>query len=476
MATLALTADRAGPPSWLAAFLRFLLLPWKAILRWKIARVLAQAEADARPGDVPKMKVSGDPPVRLTERPTPSQLADFARWRSPTYVEPMSDQVADALALMILDRDRPEPFDAADMNRMMLASPSAYLARRDGDLWDIDFQRVHLYPTRAITIHAYRFHAETGAAEITDARGRVHRQGDPTFETALLHTMCWWSHYIHSGLHNWVHFHLPDVMTEAHNALSDKRSVLARLLGPHVRFTARINIGGLWENESTDNGPDLWKHLKPWGAGQSDAVDFRRGIIENTGSAYADLREHFRLPETFDTRIPYLAFVAPWFQPIDAFVQAVDPYIEDTAWEELCAGLEKGFPTIREIPRVRLLSIFLWQVGVLHVSDHMSYVRFAYKHAFHWVPEDIDEPFRLADVRRFDRFKGRNFYNVFVRYNHRPGLDHSLLDVQNYAFDEAPLAAAAAALREALLAVDADLERRGLSILRAHELLQSVCF
>src|SRR5690606_9754181 len=100
----------------LATLLRLVFWPWKALLRRKLKTTLADALANVRPGDMPRMKVVGEPPVRLTEQPTPEQVADFVRWRSPTYVPAMSDWIADAAADMILNRDRPEPFDARMMN------------------------------------------------------------------------------------------------------------------------------------------------------------------------------------------------------------------------------------------------------------------------------------------------------------------------------------------------------------------------
>jgi hypothetical protein len=460
----------------LARLLRVMFWPWKAVLRRKVKTTLADALANTRPGDMPKMKVVGNPPVRLTEEPTPEQVADFVRWRSPTYVGPMSDLVADAAARMLLDTDRPEPFDARRMNHMMITSPSAYLCEREGDWWVFDFSKRHLHPSRKITIRSYRFHAETGEAEIIDHTGRTIRESDALWGSALCHTMCWWCHYIHSGLHNWVHFHLPDCMAEAYTSLASRETVLARLVAPHVRFTARINVAGLWVNQSTDNEPHWYKRLKPWGAARSTAKDFQLGIIENTGSNYADLQGHFERPKQLDTRVPYHAYLTAWYPAIERFVRAIDPHIEADAWEAFVAVLERGFPQIRTIDRVTLLAEFIWQVGVLHITDHMTLYRYMDKHGFHVVPEDIETPFTLDDVGRYDRFRTRGFNQTFVRFNGNPGVDNRLLAVENYRFTEQPLAIAAAQLRADLQAVGRELETRGLLILDTDELLQSVCF
>lgn len=460
----------------LETVLRWMISPWKAVLRARLTKALAEAEAAIKPGEMPVMKVVGDPMVRLTGTPTPEQVADFVRWRSPAYVEPMSDQVADSLAKMLRNSDRPEPFTGRDMNRFMTGSPTAYLVVRDGDFWEADFTRCNLHPYRKITIQKYRFHAETGAVEITDAWGRVHREGDALFETALNHTMAWWNHYIHSGLHNWVHFNLPDTMAEAHTALTRKDTVLARLLAPHVRFTSRINMAGLWVNQATNNGPDLLHRLKPWAGGYTSGPDFQRGIIENTGANYDRLDEHFARPRTLDEGVPYLAYLKAWFPAIERFVQAVDPFIEADEWEQVVSILELAMPEIRRFDRVTVLAEFIWQVGVVHVSDHTTFVEIGYRHGFHRVPETLDAPFTLDDVRRTDRFQTRNLYNVFVRFSGLPELRHGLSDIENYGFTEGPLRAAAETMRTELRAVDQDLAARGLRFLPLEKLHQSVCF
>jgi hypothetical protein len=362
------------------------------------------------------------------------------------------------------------------MNHMMTTSPSAYLCERDGDWWVFDFSKRSLHPLRKITVRTYRFHAETDEAEIIDHTGRTIRESDALWETALCHMMCWWCHYIHSGLHNWVHFHLPDCMSEAYTSLSDRGTVLARLIAPHVRFTARINMAGLWLNQSTDNGPQWYKRLKPWGAAQSAATEFQLGIIENTASNYADLQGHFDRPKQLDTRVPYYAYLSAWYPPLERFVAAVDPHIEADAWEAFVSVLERGFPHIRTIDRVTLLAEFIWQVGVLHVTDHTTLSQYMDKHGFHVVPEDLEIPFTLDDVGRYDRFRTRTFNQTFVRFNGNPGVDNRLLAVENYRFTEDPLSAAAARLVAELEAAGAELDARGLSILKADELLQSVCY
>src|SRR5690606_7510099 len=107
---------------------------------------------------------------------------------------------------------------------------------------------------------------------------------------------------------------------------------------------------------------------------------------------------------------------------------------------------------------------------------HMTLFYYMDRHGFHVVPEKLETPFSLDDVGRYDRFRTRGFNQTFVRFNGNPGVDNRLLAVENYRFTEAPLAAAAARLRDDLEAVGQDLRARDLALLDVDELLQSVCF
>ncbi len=456
--------------------LRVAIQPYRWMIKSKMRRASSEARANVESQRHPQMRDVPEQGIRVIGEPSAAESLDFLTWRGPAYVEPMSTGLTDALADALFGLDPPSPVDADGLFDLLTTTPGCYLAEEVDGRWVFDFS-AHTYisfQTRAIDALSYDLEGRDLVIMASD--GTTLRAGDPHFERALAHAVAWWANYVPGGLHNWVHFHLPCNMVNAVSFLSSSDSVLARLLAPHVRFTARINYAGLWENKSTDNGPErkwFWTH--PYAAVATRVDEFRDGVLINTGADYADLAAHIARPKQLDTRLRYHRYLSAWYPPIRRFVEAVDPLIEDDAWAELLAQLEGPVPGIGQLERVDVLSAFIWQVGVVHAADHRSYAPLAGKHGFYRVPDSLDTPFGFDQVSRWDRWNTRNFLNVYVGYHGVSGLEHSMLDVQNYGFT-GEAAVAADQLATDLRQVEAELSKAGDLLLPADKLIQSVCF
>jgi|GEM_PF-2960789 len=471
----ALTHNPTLLQSLLQVAFRACISPLRGLLLRKLRHVRKAADRPHAP-PVPGMRTEGALPIRLTGEPAAPQVHDFVTWRSPTYIDPMTWEVADNLAAVLAGPGRARAMTEAELVEGLLMTPSAYLAERDGHRWVIDLRRTALYPHRTLTVRTVVVDPVGQTLEITDHEGVTHRRGDPTFSAALLHLTAWWLVYALGGLHNWVHFHLPDSMAEAHARLTNKDSVLARFLAPHVRFTSRINYAGLWENNSSHNPPD-WRRsfTRLWAGPPTTSPEFRQGVVENTSSHYTNLHAHFDLPDSLDGDVPYLAALKAWYPPFLQLVEALDPAIDDADWAELIGALEVGLPGIAQVPRIKLLSVFAWQVGAVHATDHISIAKRVLPHAFMWPPERIEAPFTVDDIHLVDRWKTLNCLAVFVDYNANPELHNHLVDIDNYRFEGA-LHEAAVTFRKQLRGVASDLEALGLDLPGPDQLPQSVCF
>ncbi|HVA24835.1 MAG TPA: hypothetical protein VMW62_10615 [Chloroflexota bacterium] len=417
------------------------------------------------------------PPVPLSKVATKEQELDFVEHRSPTYIPPMTDGVVEETLLAIHNANKPEPFDAAKIAEICLNCAVAYLLRRDGEEWVLDFSRITLFPFRPLTVAQFRFDLERNTFSVIDVGGRTHSPGDPTWETAITHVMAWTTIGVPSGAHNWVHFALPDVAASAHERMAQGDTNVARLLEPHLRFTNRINYQALWIQRGSTNAPTLRKAMVPWISMPYYPDQFRGGILRNTQRHYENLPQHFELPRSLDARVPYFAFLREYYEVVERFATALDPALEEDAWNEFAQLVDRELPGFAAIPRVKALAVLIWQVGVVHICDHLTFYPYALAHGFMKVPPSLFTPFTQRDVSRHDRWKTRSFARTWVNFNPTPGLDQRLINIDAYGFEPGGCASnAAQQFKTDLLDVDARLSAEGRALVPAERMIQSICF
>lgn len=127
---------------------------------------------------------------------------------------------------------------------------------------------------------------------------------------------------------------------------------------------------------------------------------------------------------------------------------------------------------------VRALSVLIWQVTAVHVSDHLTFARWIRSHGFIDLTRSIDEGVHVDRSSRYARFRLLNFVSIFVEFRAAyTGLDQRLTHVAAYGFAVgSPPELAARQFAEELKALDADLKREGHCALDLDEIVQSVCF
>ncbi len=417
------------------------------------------------------------PPVPVSRVATKDQELDFLKYRSPSYVGPMSDSVAEETLLALRKANGPKPFDAKTIAEIALNSPMAYITRREGDDWVLDFAGITLFPYQPLTVSQFRFNLEAETFSIIDIGGRTHRPGDPTWETAITHVMAWVTVGIPSGAHNWVHFALPDTAASAEERMKLRDSNVSRLLAVHFRFTNRINYQALWIQRSSANAPTFKKALVPWLHMPFYEDQFRGGILRNTQRHYAKLVDHFDMPRSLDRRIPYFTFLREYYEVCARFAEALDPALEDDAWTEFAGMVERELPGFASVPRAKALGVLIWQVGVVHICDHLTYFPYIMTYGFMKVPQSFSTPYTQRDVSRWDRWKTRNFANAFVNFNPSEGLDQRLINVEAYGFVPDSVAGKAALqFKSDLQALDARLSAAGKAMVPVDRMIQSICF
>ncbi|HVA24834.1 MAG TPA: hypothetical protein VMW62_10610 [Chloroflexota bacterium] len=418
-----------------------------------------------------------DPPVPFSRIATREQELDFLQYRSPSYVPPMSDGVVEETLLALNGENAPEPYDARTLARLALNSTVAYLVTRDGDEWVLDYTAVTLFPYRPLTVAQFRFDLERDCFRIIDIGGHTHRPGDPTWDTAVTHALCWAVIAVPAGAHNWVHFALPDVVASVHERMTLQDSNVWRLLAPHVRFTNRINYQGLWIQRSTSNAPTLRKALVPWISAPFYEDQFRGGVMRNTQRHYANFEQHFELPRSLDERIPYFAFLREYYEVCERFATAIDRALEEDAWQEFAGLVDHELPGFAAIPRRKALAVLLWQVGVVHICDHSVLYPHVLSYGFMKVPHSLQVPYTRENITRHDRWKTRCFAHAFITFNPSPGLDQRLVNVESYGFaTDSQAHQAALDFRADLLATDARLASEGRAMVPVDQMIQSICF
>jgi hypothetical protein len=408
--------------------------------------------------------------------------ADFLLHRSPAYLEPMVLGTAREAARALLGTIGPEDPTPEALAKTALGSATAWRTRRDDErgVWVCDLspmQHHRFFVPHAAEVDRFEFDLDRGHFVIFDRDGRGIRAGDPRWQGALRKATAQVSVHVPAGAHSWVHFWVPDVVAARVWTTLPRDTNLFRLLAPHVRFNCRINMQALWVQKSTDNEPSGAKGLVPWLSFPIYKDDFRALVARDVAEHYERYPHLPDLANALDTRIPYFAYLKAYYDEIRAFVDAIAPHLERDVWERFAKDVDPLYPGFSDGGMEETLARFIWQVGVVHLSDHHSYLPFARRYGFSALGMTIDDLGRQRPPR-YNAYRFRCFLNVFVQFHPATtGLDQRMLNVAAYGFPHgSELNAQALRFADRLRAVDERLAKEGLQILPVDELIQSVCF
>ncbi|MDJ0901114.1 MAG: hypothetical protein QNJ55_20120 [Xenococcus sp. MO_188.B8] len=459
-----------------------LFLPLKAVLHFCLYKTAKDAH-DFLTNDIEEVENVNSEigQVPVTVRTSKDTELDFIKYRSPTYIKPMTWGVAQELAAMFLKVNKPQPINEEILVRIFTETAAAtrtqWDEKRQSYVVDFSCFRAGVWDGYYQDVLEFEFNKEHAHYAIIDRQGNHYTPDHPNWYSCLLHVICSYAIFVPAACHNWIHFAFPDTIATAVNHKLSKDSFLYHLLAPHCRFTNRINHQALWIQRSTDNYPDLRHKLIPWMPYPFYGENFRNGVLYNTAQKYQDIRDHFGIPDQLDTAIPYFAYLKAYFDVINKFIQSITPYIENDVYAILANYMESFFPRFKEIDKTQVLSVFIWQVGIWHLTDHLTYFPYAKEYGFTEIRKPITEPFSLSEVSSYDRYCFRSFLNVFVMFNPNPKLNQSLLNIDAYNFPkDSELYAAAVSFRDNLLEIDRQLKAKNLQFVPIEKHIQSVCF
>lgn len=406
---------------------------------------------------------------------------EFLNYRSNTYLSPMTWGVAKELALMITGENRPKPINIDVLCDFFMRTAGAQLTQWNNEtqLFEVTFEKVRppfwVGATKDVTY--FHFNQQTKTYRIGDRFGNEYTPEHERWQTAMYHLLYMYSIGIPMGSHNWVHFAFPDTMASMVFTELNRSSVLYKLLCPHSAFTVRINNQALFIRRSTENTPKLKDTLTPWKCYPIYGRDFFDGVVENTANHYEKADLHLNLPDTLDEKIPYFKFLKAYYQVIENFVRKVEPHIDEKDLVLVEAALAKHMPEIERGQIIKYISIFIWQVSVVHSTEHASFAKIAKDYGFSELKTPITQPFQADEISAFNRFKFRCFLNTFVTFNPTPLLDQRLANYRSYQFEEgSELESIAKSFANELRELEMELGKNGETIVQTDEMVQSVCF
>ncbi|WP_144394148.1 hypothetical protein [Pleionea sediminis] len=461
---------------------KVLFYPLKLLLKEAIAKAIKRAKRSDNTLDfIHRVDEPKGRKIAMTlEVPRELEL-DFLNYRSETYLKPMTSGVAHELALMVCGKNRPKPPTNEVVSRMFLSSAGALMTRwlDEESCYFVDFKvmKAPVWQGYSFDIESFKFNPEKDYYLIKDVQGNTYEPDHARWSTALNHLVYQYSVVIPMASHNWVHFTYPDSFAAAVFKKLNRDSVLYKLLYPHTRFTNRINNQAVYVQKSTDNSPSFKNKITPWKCFPVYGSEFREGVLENTANHYDEFENHCRFPERMDTRIPYFDFLKHYYDVIENFVNKVTDYIDEDDYERIQTFIESVIPGFSQCDKVKCLSILIWQVSVLHTTEHMSYYDLAKDYGFTELKYPISECFKIDEVSNYNRYKLRCFLNVFGRFNPSKILDQRIENYHSYQFEKgSELEKYAIEFVANLRAVDAKMKKENNQILELNKIVQSVCF
>lgn len=405
---------------------------------------------------------------------------DFLQHRSTTYFKPMTFGVAEEMSLMILGKNKPQKPDRKIIDKMFLETAGALMTHWDNShnayVASFETMRTQLWENYYFSIEKVIFNPKSDEYTIVDKNGQTYNPTHEMWETALYHLVACYSIAVPSASHNWVHFAYPDSIAAFVHSELPRDSVLYQLLSPHTRFTNRINHQAVWIQKATDNSQTLQDTLTPWKNFPFSGEDFRHTLLENTSNHYEDMKFHFKYPHNMDTSIPYFYFLKEYYNTVEKFVRNISNHIEPENYKKLADYMEEKLPGFKSGDMIEALAVFIWQVSVLHSTEHLSFFNLAMSHGFTEVKQPISTRFSLDNISSYNRFRFRCFLRVFVTFNPNSKLDQRVTNIDAYNFQSSELKAFAQSFREDLLALESQLKSNSRNLVALDTMVQSVCF
>lgn len=458
-----------------------LVLPLNILLKLAIYKARKDSASLGNGEEVVKVVQSDFGQTPLTVKVPREAELDFIDHRSITYVGPSSWGVARQLADLLLQSNKPEPIDEHILVRMFTETSGSQITywdeKRQCYVADFSCYLAGVWEGYYQDVLEFEFDVKRAHYAIIDREGNRYTPDDPNWNSCLLHIALIYTIVIPLAAHSWMHFGFPDGIADMVNHKLPRNTFLYQLLAPHCRFTNRINYQALWVNKSTKNYPDLRHSLVPWLCMPTDVENVRKSALYNITKHYKEINQHFSLPEDLDGSIPYYFYLKSYFPAIENFLKKISHYIEEDAYNMLADYMETYYPGFKQIDKVRVLSVFIWHVGIWHLLDHQSYVPYVRKYGFTVLRKPITDSFSAKEISSYNRYRVNNFLNVFARFNPNPNLDQRLLNIESYGFTEnSEPHAAAVAFREDLIETDRRLKEKGMAFLPVEEHIQSICF
>jgi len=188
-----------------------------------------------------------------------------------------------------------------------------------------------------------------------------------------------------------------------------------------------------------------------------------------------------KVPRDLNSNSPYEYFLDQYRAPISEFVKSVAAEIDPGEYQAWIAPLAEHYPALANASMTDVLTHLIWQVSVVHSSDHHAAYKFrnygvsAISSDFADATEDqLANPASLVDPATTTNF--RTAVDIFAK--HPP--QHEDLDNRTvsgaYNFSSEATQNAAERFRAALNEVDQRMEAQGLQFCAVDTMLQSVCF
>lgn len=416
------------------------------------------------------------------------------------------------------------PTDDIFISHVILRSPLAFYTTNESSKLVVDLSAIDdviQYPNTYYELD--RIEVQKSSNEIslfmkssdpTKPATRVSRKshGDAVFERAMQSAMNTITYFIPGIGHSWVHFLFPDaVAATVHNDVP-RRSVLYKLLEPHVRYTSRINwealgvrgnliIGGSalvrMAAEASTTSPrgvpakGLTKKFEPWTPFPITSHEFVRKNSERTTGYY--FSDDFACPPKWlngpSAEIPYIKSMKRFYPVVREHVARVLEFEDKANLDGFIAAVDdnsridnKSLRLDRFDP-IDVVATLIFDAMIIHSTDHhfthkvfaetrygVATLRHPYTRDWYpgsRVPEDMQDP--------EDRIRYAAFADIFVKFNDNWLWSNGLKSLR-YGFRQRALRTAARDFINEIVAEQDKMQSDGDIFCPIKKLSKSICF
>ena len=413
----------------------------------------------------------------------PEEEADFLKYRSPLYTNVATAGVAKQDALDSCGRQTIKVVNDENFRKMILHTPLSHALPLDPDnphfykldlsvQFAIDTKEGTKYQVKTVRIPVNPASTAKPSIELDTGKiieGPAPGEKSQEWELAKLYFQMSWAHAVVGLFHTWVHFGVPDVAAASlTNGVVDgtikEGSTLHSLLSPHLRFTMRINNQALHVGRFSAEEPLQMEH-----------EEFTKTIAKRV------VAEEIQVPRDRRSASPYEYFLHEYKKPIRKFVESVAHTIDADEYKAWLAPLVANYPQLAKASMEEVLTHLIWQVSVVHSSDHHAAYKFR-NYGVSSIPKKFSDvtaqertdPTKLVDSATTTNF--RTAVDIFAKHLElHPDLDNRTVSA-NYAFQGEAEKRAAQTLKSDLVALNARMAQEAVQFCPLNTMLQSVCF